>query len=262
MEKFVFNPNKPIILGLAGKALTGKTSSAEAIVPKARIVQSDTSMIWDHIYFALPLYELASIRKMVAGSRASTRQLYAIHDTLYDLFGGSPIGNVPLYEDMIKLVQGIYSLPIEPEGIKPRSFLQKAGDLCREQYIDCFADWAINKAKSLHLDYIRSLQEDMEPLPMTVIISDVRMLNEAHAIKNAENGLLVCYTASEEVRQERMMKRDGRLMTNEQLNHISELQMDDVCKMADLVIDTDDKTIESQSGITAEFVRSMVGIYA
>jgi len=257
-----FNPNKPIILGLAGKALTGKTSSAEAIVPKARIVQSDNEMVWDHIYFALPLYELASTRKMVSGSRASTRQLYAIHDTLYDLFGGSPIANVPVYEEMFSLVNRIHNLPIEPEGIKPRSFLQKVGDLCREQYLDCFADWAINKAKLLHQEYVRSLQEDVDPLPMTVIISDVRMVNEAEAIKANENGILVCYTASEEVRQERMMKRDGRLMTEEQANHTSELQMDDVCKMADLVMDTDDKTVESQAALTAEFVRSLVGVYA
>lgn len=262
MSKIRYNPEKPIIVGLAGKALTGKTSAAEALVPKARIVNSENGMIWDHIYFALPLYELASVRKMVSGSRAMTRQMYGIHDTLYDLFGGSPISNVPAYEKMIQLVRDIYDLPIEPEGIKPRSFLQKAGDLCRAEYTDCFADWAIRKAKSIHFDYTRSLQEDVDPFPVTVIISDVRMINEAEAIKNQENGILVCYTASEEVRRERMMKRDGQLMTDEQLNHISELQMDEVCAMADLVMDTDDKTIETQAALTSEFVRSLVGVYA
>jgi dephospho-CoA kinase len=262
MSIIKYNPEKPIVVGLAGKALTGKTSAAEAIVPKARIINSENGMVWDHIYFALPLYELASVRKMVSGSRAMTRQMYGIHDTLYDLFGGSPIANVPVYEEMVQLVRNVYDLPIEPEGIKPRSFLQKAGDLCRAQYIDCFADWAINKARSIHFEYVRSLQEDVEPLPMSVIISDVRMLNEAEAIKNHENGILVCYTASEEVRRDRMMQRDGMLMTDEQLNHISELQMDEVCSMADLVMDTDDKSIETQAALTSEFVRSSVGVYA
>jgi len=262
MNSIKINPNKPIIVGLAGKALTGKTSCAEAIVPKARIVGSEDLMIWDHIYFALPLYELASIRKMVAGSRASTRQLYGIHDTLYDLFGGSPISNVPPYEDMITLVHNIFDLPIEPEGVKPRSFLQKAGDLCRNNYENCFADWAINKAKSLYSEYVKGLAEDSYPSPFSVIISDVRMINEAEAIKNNENGILVCYTASEEIRQERMIKRDGKLMTDEQLNHVSELQMDEVCELADLVMNTDDKTVDSQAALTAEFVRSVVGVYA
>jgi len=262
MNSIKINPNKPIIVGLAGKALTGKTSSAEAIVPKARIVSSEDHMVWDHIYFALPIYELASIKKMVTGSRASTRQLYAIHDTLYDLFGGSPISNVPPYEDMIQLVNNIFNLPIEPEGVKPRSFLQKAGDLCRSNYENCFADWAIGKAKSLHLEYLKSLGEDSYPSPFSVIISDVRMINEAEAIKNNENGILICYTASEDVRKERMIKRDGKLMTNEQLNHVSELQMDRVCELADLVMDTDEKTVGSQAALTVEFVRSVVGIYA
>lgn len=257
-----YNPNKPIILGLAGKALTGKTSAAEAIVPKARIAESENSLLWDHIYFALPLYELASIRKMVSGTRSKVRQLYAIHDAVYNLFGGSPIGNVPEYEDMVSLVQKIYSIPIEPEGIKPRTFLQTVGDLCRAEQENCFVDWALGRAKMIHNEYIKSLNEDSTPLPFSVIISDVRMINEAKAIKDSENGILVCYTASEQVRRERMLKRDGAEMTSEQLNHISELQMDEVSKMADLVIDTDDKTVNQQAALTSEFVQSLVGVYA
>jgi len=262
MRELKFNPDKPIIVGLAGKALTGKTSAAEAISPKAKIVSSDLGMIWDHIYFALPLYELASIRKNVIGTRKETRQLYGIHDTLYDLFGGSPIASVPSYEDMVELVRSIYTLPIEPEGIKPRGFLQKAGDLCREMEVNCFSDWAIRKANSIHRLYKSSLEEDVQPSPFTVIISDVRMVNEAEAILSSENGILVCYTASDEVRKERMIKRDGQLMSEEHLSHISEMQMDEVEAMSDLVMNTDDKTVESQAALTAEFVKSMVNVYA
>jgi len=256
------NPNKPIILGLSGKAVTGKTSVAESIVPKAAIETESSGISWDHIFFALPLYELANIRKQILGTRKRTRQLYAIHDVIYDIFGGSAIGNVPDYEDMINIVQQIYNMPIEPEGIKPRTFLQKAGDICRSHNELCFSEWAINKSKKLYNDYTQEKQELDLINPFCVIISDVRFLNEAEAIKNQENGVLITYTASEEVRQNRMIQRDGMLMSEDQMNHISEKQIDDIIPLSDLVMDTSDMSVETQKGLTVEFVSSIVGTYA
>lgn len=262
MNNFRYNPTKPLILGLSGKAVTGKTSVAEAIVPKASIKTEDSGMSWDHIFFALPLYELANIRKHVRGSRQQTRQLYGIHETVYDIFGGSPIANVPGYEEMFDIVKRIYTLDIEPEGIKPRSFLQKSGDICREYDPNCFADWGIRKSRKIYSDYISGLKEDSQINPFCVIISDVRFLNEAEAIKSQENGILITYTASDDVRQERMMNRDGRLMTEDQMNHISELQIDNIMPISDLVIDTTDLTVDSQKDLTVQFVSSIVNAYA
>lgn len=262
MKDFRYNSNKPVILGLAGKAATGKTSVAEAISPKAKIDAFSHAMMWDHIFFALPLYELASIKKGVRGSRQEVRQLYGIHDVLYDLFGGSPIGDVPPYETMVSMVRDIHSLPIEPEGIKPRTFLQKAGDICRSYDSDCFSKWAIRKSHEIYLNYTRSLEEDAETKPVCVIVSDVRFLNEAEAILEQENGIVICYTASDEVRNERMLNRDGAYMTEEQMNHISEKQIDSISEIANLVMSTDDLTIQEQSSFTLDFVSSLVGVYA
>jgi dephospho-CoA kinase len=262
MKKFKYNPNKPIIVGLAGKAATGKTSVAEKIVPKAKVDLGNNGIVWDHIFFALPLYELAAIKKGVIGSRQTVRQLYGIHDTLYDLFGNSPIGDVPPYEDMVSMVQAIQSMPIEPEGLKPRTFLQKAGDECRSHDPECFCKWAIRKANSLHLSYVRSLLEDTDPSPFAVVVSDVRYLNEAQTILDQENGMIVCYTASDKVRNERMFSRDGRYMTEEQMNHSSELQIDDIAKVCNVVINTDDLTVEDQTLFTLDYVNSLVGTYA
>lgn len=262
MTNFNYKTDKPIILGLAGKAVTGKTSVAESLVPKASIHQEISGMVWDHIFFALPLYELANIRNHIRGSRQQTRKLYGIHETLYDIFGGTAIGNVPDYDDMIDLVRGINSLPIEPEGIKPRSFLQKAGDLCRSHDENCFANWGINKSKKLYYDYLSSVSEESDPLPFTVIISDVRFMNEAEAIKSQENGILITYQADIDVRQERMMARDGRLMSEDEMNHHSELQVDDIAKISDLVMDTSEMSVETQKGLTSEFISSLVGVYA
>lgn len=262
MRDFKYNPNKPIIVGLAGKAATGKTSVAEKIVPKAKVDSGSGGIVWDHIFFALPLYELAAIKKGVIGSRQKVRQLYGIHETLYDLFGNSPIGDVPDYEDMVSLVQGIQSLSIEPEGVKPRTFLQKAGDSCRSYDPDCFCKWAIRKANSLHVSYLRSLSEDVDPSPFSVIVSDVRYMNEAEAILSQENGIVVCYTASDDVRNQRLFNRDGRYMTDEQANHPSEMEIDQIAQIANAVINTDDLTVDDQTLFTLDYVSSLVGAYA
>lgn len=254
-----YDPNQPIILGLAGKAATGKTSVAEAIVPKAQINVEHEDMIWDHIFFALPLYEMATIRHSIKGLRERDRQLYSLHSVVYDLFGGTPIGNVPPYEDLIALVSGIYSMKIEPEDTKPRSFLQKTGDICRALDEDCFAKWAIMKSKSLFNNYIRG-NDDIKPF--CVIVSDVRFVNEAEHILAQPNGILVCYEASDEVRDARILGRDGRYMTDEQKNHKSEKQIDLVRDLASAIINTDNMSIQEQTKQTIEAVNAQFGVYA
>lgn len=258
-----YDPTKPIILGLAGKAATGKTSVAEAIVPKAQISFSDSNIEWDHIFFALPLYEMATVKRTILGLRQRERQLYSLHSIVYDLFGGSPIGNMPDYESLIQLVRDIYTLPIDDEDRKPRSFLQKAGDLCREIDPDCFAKWAINKSKALYRK-ANDLSYDtgQEVGPFCVIVSDVRFVNEAEHILAQPNGVVVCYEASDDIRDSRILKRDGIHMTDEQKSHKSEQQIDDIKKMSSLVMNTDNMSIQDQTSATVNVITSLVGMYA
>ena len=54
MNNTTFKKQQPIIIGLAGKAGSGKTSVAEAIVPKAGFESLRYGMKWDHIFYALP----------------------------------------------------------------------------------------------------------------------------------------------------------------------------------------------------------------
>jgi len=61
MKNFI--QGQPIIIGLAGKAGSGKTSVAESIVPKGSFDTNKYGMKWDHLFYALPLYEMASIKK-------------------------------------------------------------------------------------------------------------------------------------------------------------------------------------------------------
>ena len=62
-----YNQSQPIILGLAGKAGSGKTSVAEAICPKGSIKNESSGIIWEHIFHALPLYDFASTKKNIKG---------------------------------------------------------------------------------------------------------------------------------------------------------------------------------------------------
>jgi len=257
-----YNKEHPIILGLAGKAATGKTSVAESIVPKGTIAIASDRMVWDHVFFALPLYELANIKKNIEGINKNNRQLFSIHQTVFDIYGGNAMGNIPSYEDFTSLVNEIHSLPIEPEGVKPRTFLQTAGDMCRRYDENCFSKWAIDKAKKLFRTYTNTDLYEENESPMCVIISDVRFLNEAEIILNQPNGILICYEASEQTRNERLLKRDGRLMTEEQSSHKSEKQIDLIKEIADAIIHTDTLSIEDQANKTMEFITSRVGQYA
>ena len=170
----LYNPDYPIVVGLAGKAATGKTSVAEAIVPKASFDKVRSGVYWDHIFFAMPLYELLSNKTKIEGESSQSRKLFAIHKTLYDLYGNSTLGNVPDYYSFISLVDNIYREPIDSRGAKPRSFLQKAGDLCRVHDPKCFAKWGVRKSYELHRDYVKSLQEEETANPYCILISDVR----------------------------------------------------------------------------------------
>lgn len=247
-----FDINEPIIIGLAGKAGSGKTSVAEQIVPKGSIETIREGIKWDHIFYALPLYEMSSIRRTIKGINEDNRQLYAIHETLYDIYGNNPLGNIPPYEDFISRVFEIKNLFIEPEGVKPRSFLQKAGDICRKDFEDCFAKWGVSKSYSLYREHLRSMKEEEDRTPYAVIISDVRFINEAETILNQKNGFVICFDASEETLQERIFKRDGKFMDPILASHRSEQQIDMIKEISSLVINTDNMSIEEQTYATMD----------
>lgn len=258
-KDFKLVKNQPIILGLAGKAGSGKTSVAEQIVPKGSIESAQDGIKWDHIFYALPLYELASIKKNTKGLNEKSRKMYAIHEVLYDLYGGSSIGFVPNYSDLVSMVEEIEKLPIESEGIKPRTFLQKAGDICRAHRSTVFAEWAIMKSIRSYRLYEKSLDEGSNEA-FCMIVSDVRYVNEAESILKQPNGIVLCFDASEEVLNNRIVKRDGKPMSPEQLAHPSENQIDEIKSMSSSVIHTDEMTLEEQAVTTMQLIKELTEV--
>jgi dephospho-CoA kinase len=250
MDNNSFKEGFPIILGLSGKAGSGKTSVAENIVPKGSIETVKNGCKWDHIFFALPLYELATVKRSIKGFNEKNRQLFSMHQVMFDIYGGSAIGDLPDYDDLVSRVHDIYELPIEQEGVKPRTFLQTAGDICRKDFENCFSKWGVRKAKVLYSSYKKTIEEDQEEMPFVVIISDVRFENEAQEILNQPNGRVICFDASEETLNERLTKRDGTTMSKEQSNHRSEKQIDTIKSIASSIINTDGMSIEEQTEAT------------
>lgn len=257
---FKYHKNYPIVLGLAGKAGSGKTSVAESLCPKGSFATENGGILWEHIFHALPLYELASVKKNIKGSNEKNRKLYAIHNILYEIYGKSTLGDIPSYEDFTKKVYDIYSLPIEPEGQKPRTFLQRAGDICREGYDGCFSLWVLIKSAELYRARISSLSEeqrDQDPA-VCIIVSDVRFMNEAKNIIKQPNGMLITFDASEGVLRERIYKRDGVYMTDEQLNHKSESEIDEIKSISNFVLNTDMLSLEDQALATLNAVTDII----
>jgi dephospho-CoA kinase len=74
--------------------------------------------------------------------------------------------------------------------------------------------------------------------------------------------MIICYEASEDVREERMMKRDGYKMTPAQMNHKSEQEITLIKDMASVIIDTDNMTIAEQTAETIKIVQSLTDVYA
>jgi len=252
--------DQPIILGLAGKAGSGKTSVAEQIVPKGSLQLVKEKIKWDHIFYALPLYELASIKTNIKGINSSSRKMYAIHEVLYELYGGSPIGFVPDYKDLVSMVTEIESMPIENDGIKPRTFLQKAGDICRSYRPSVFEEWAIIKSVKSFRAYQKTVTEEDVISPFCMIVSDVRYPGEAESILRQPNGIVLCFDAKKETLDSRLLKRDGRLMSEEHSSHSSENQIEEIKNIATSVISTDEMSLEEQTGATINIVKEIVEV--
>lgn len=228
-----FDPDFPVVLGFAGGYCTGKTTTANIIAPAARMVMGSPGgvpIVWDHLYYALPLYRMARARQSIEGDLAYDRVLYEIHNTLLEVFGYNPLYGAPKYDDLIQMVYEIAEYPCPPEDVKPREFLQYVGtEIVRAYDDDAWVKWMDRKIKDDHRKFLwdhRNFEDenpDSIPFPIYgVVVSDCRFKNEAKLIKDHPNGVLVKFTVDPEVAQQRQEKRDGYSMTTSEKNHKSE----------------------------------------
>lgn len=241
-----FNPDFPIVVGLCGQAGTGKTSVARNFVPADALkMHTEQMLVVDHMFFAMPLYEMSSVKLKIEGAERRERILYGIHEVLFDLYGKSPLYGLPPYDHLNELVHSIYNMPIAVDG-KPRTFLQSAGSLCRTIDRDCFVKWMNRKVIA---NGMRWKEDDYTYI---AIVSDVRFPNEAEWVANHPNGILIKYECEDHIRCERIEKRDGVPMTLEQMNHESE-KIDDIDpSLYHTVINSSMMTLETQAEVTKQ----------
>lgn len=256
MNKY-FDPDHPIVLGLCGKAGSGKTSVAETIVPPhTQFLDTTNDLIWNHFWFAMPLYQMASIKRKTLGEQRLDRVKYQIHDVMLELFSHSPLYGAPSYQDLFELVTEVATAPITmEEDEKPRDFLQKTGTLCRSYKDTCFADWVKNRIYTYH----SSLAKEGEPTP-AFIVSDIRYPNEAEMISSLPNGVVVMFEASDEVRRQRLIKRDGFDIPTEQASHASEKIELIPKEFISIKLNTDALTLEEQADITKRIFLESFGL--
>lgn len=247
-----YTTNSPMFLGLCGAAGSGKTSVANAMVPQYQALETNDFII-DHKFLAMPLYEMAAIRRKTQGEKSKDRILYLLHDSLSELFGRSPLYGAPSYSDLVQLTQDIANLPIVmDEDVKPRTFLQTAGMMCREIDEDCFVKWIDRSAKR---DSLAAIADDKT---YVCVVSDVRMPNEAKFISEHPNGFLIKFAVSPKVQAERLQKRDGFVMTPEQASHVSE-RIDLIPEeYIAVTIDSDGYTVSQQANLTQKVLSAQL----
>jgi hypothetical protein len=153
-------------------------------------------------------------------------------------------------------------MPID-DDVKPRTFLQQAGEICRLKNEMCFVQWAKRKAYQRCASLLNSGDEEGLYENYACIISDVRYENEAEMIKSLPNGILIRFDASTDVRLDRLYKRDGYRMSDEQLSHKSEQVELIPDSMLNAIINTDTMTAEQQAQATIRTIQKEISkVYA
>lgn len=249
----------PIYVGFSGPAGSGKTSTANKIAGPGGVRSLGSPILFDHYFLAKPLYDIVSTKRMIEGEDAKSRKLYEIHDTVSEIIGRSVE-----YDDLVELVYDIYAMDAGLDGeSKPRSFMQQVGDMLRGAYEDCFVDTVIRRSALQWADTVNAVLDSDEPLPTPynfILISDTRRLNEFNKLRAQQNCILVRLEASRETLNQRLIERDGHGMTEEQWNHPTETEANEVPKdWFDLVLDTNELSLNEQARAVRDFLIDMVG---
>lgn len=264
MTNHYFHSNRPVVLGLAGNAASGKTVTAVHLAPIASMVdESDDALEapiqWNRLFFAMPIYQMVRARRDIEGAMAKDRMKYDIHDTLLEVFGNSPLYGAPPYARLVEMVHEIVATPITEDG-KPRSFMQAVGtDICRAYDPECWVGWMSRKVEQLFREFRSELPEDSETR-YAVVIDDVRFPNEAKFVAEQANGILLKLVVDPEVQAQRLFNRDGVVMSPEQLAHASEQSVNEIPdEWFTEIIDTTEMDVKDQVTYIRKVVMSRFG---
>jgi hypothetical protein len=239
---------KPIVLGLAGDSMTGKTTVARALAPSARMVEDGDSFPfwWEHIDFYSSFGELASIRTKTEGARRWDRMAYGIHDVLVDLLGYPAYGG-PDYGRLVKFVKWVCNWPGEAGPL----FFAAARQEAQRLNPNCTVQWMQRKIGAAHTYFRSEFAEHDSPPVFGIVISDVMMPHEFAFIRDqSSSNILVKLVATPEVRRDRA--DDGEALRS------TPLPPDDDF---DAVVDTSELSRAAMADVVLNLVRRRLGMH-
>jgi hypothetical protein len=213
-----FDPSKPVVLFLTGKAGTGKSTLAGGIAPpisSSFITEKDDyhPIHWHEYSITPPLQALYAARTRVEGENALERQKYEILKTLLDVFNHSPLYGAPPFDALVSMVQQIMMINTNSD----QAFMVQARLLLESHDPDVLyknLERAINnrllKYKSDVLRELEDLEEEypdraFNPKLFGVVLPDVSSDEEWNYIRNAfDNTMVIELQCDEDIRLERL----------------------------------------------------------
>jgi hypothetical protein len=253
--------NGPIYIGLSGLAGSGKTTVAGHLAPPVRYLPNIDSLknpnpVWSHYVLAAPLYEMVGLMRLTEGDNRRSRISYVLFDILTDLLEK----RIP-FEEMVAFVDDVAAWNVGTENDpKPRMMMQEVGDACRDVYLDCFVASVIRKAYYDHLTMIAEVDaevpsdyDDEVVYPdHYCVISDVRYENELDRLQDAGKLFLIKLDVSKNTAMERLLDRDGVVMSTEEWEHPTEAGFPD--DVFDLIVDTEELNAKEVAAKIRDFI--------
>lgn len=141
---------------------------------------------------------------------------------------------------LIRIADPLYEINNILGVDKNRKFMQDMGDLIRKYF---GSDFLTKKAKET-IEYIKAVDPKG-----SIIIDDIRMVNEARMVKDLGFKLIYLDTP-DNIRKQ----RHEALGLDFNENHVTEKYVEKVKDLADLVIETDKLTIEELEQVLIDFV--------
>lgn len=241
---------------LHGPSGSGKSQTAKEIaVPNGVVTswkQNHTKVVMDHKFFAAPISEIHSIKIKTLGFKATDRQLWMIHEVLRDVFPPLSIS----FEDFIELIYDAQAWDLnwhnhDSEIIKDRDFMTDFADKCHHLMDNPFARTLV---RSIKKDINKDYELGDNNLLYVPIISDLRLRRELNFIESQfDNIIKIKLDASLGKTNERLLNRDKKTLTNQQLLHETQVSPFEDHEF-DLIVQSDEINLQAQIEVVRRFI--------
>jgi len=208
-----YQSDRPIHLGITGVACSGKTTLADTLAPRVRIVVDDDELSgiwWEHITMGKPFHELVSILQMTEGEAARERIRYAFHEVLADVI--NPSNADVHYVDLVDLVLELSAWNVDGDS-KPRAFMQTVSSKVRALDPNCLTTSTIRRMRIAEAQFNKEQaeredrEEELDKVPpvLGIVVSDVRIADQCGMVRDQPNNMMIKLTAPESVLRERQI---------------------------------------------------------